>query len=47
MENQLIVFENNKPIISSEFKKNYKKFINLNHKLNRFKYKQKVICVIL
>lgn len=29
MENQLIVFQNNKPIISNEFKKNYKKFVNL------------------
>ena len=29
MENQLITFQNNKPVISSEFKENYKKFINL------------------
>ena len=28
MEN-LIVFENNKPIISEEFKENYKRFVNL------------------
>lgn len=27
--NELIIFQNNKPIISSEFKENYKKFVNL------------------
>ena len=29
MDNQLITFQNNKPIISEDFKQNYKKFINL------------------
>lgn len=29
MKNELITFENNKPIISQDFKENYKKFINL------------------
>lgn len=29
MENQLIIFQNNKPIISNEFKENYKKFVKL------------------
>lgn len=27
--NELIIFQDNKPIISSEFKENYKKFVNL------------------
>jgi hypothetical protein len=27
--NDLIIFQDNKPIISSEFKENYKKFVNL------------------
>lgn len=29
----LIVFENNKPIISEEFKENYKKFMNLKEQI--------------
>ena len=29
MKNELISFENNKPVISSEFKENYKRFISL------------------
>lgn len=31
--NDLIVFENNKPIISSEFKEKYKQFLNLKEQL--------------
>lgn len=33
MQNQIIVFENNKPIISNEFKENYQKFLELKEKI--------------
>ena len=40
MENQIIIFQDNKPVISNDFKEKYKKFIDLR---NQIEDAQKII----